>query len=266
MKKMEIGLVLSGGAARAAAHIGVLKFLEEKGVRISAISGSSAGAIVALLMAASWKTEEMRELLHSLEKRDIFRFRGSPGIFSLERLERRLREALQIESYDELEIPCFCAVTDMQSAQVHYLSEGDPIRNVIASSALTPIFSPVSVEGRLFADGGFRDNLPARPLLKYNLPILGIDVNPLPKRGSAGVISLTIHTVMILLRGTTLPSRQLCDSYRMIDAVSDMPLFDFGRVNEAIEAAYSQMQREWDSIEESLLSSLKSDRVADARR
>ncbi|WP_292656272.1 patatin-like phospholipase family protein, partial [Nitratifractor sp.] len=152
---MKIGFCLSGGALRAAAQIGALRFLEEQGVKIGAVSGSSAGSMIALLIAAGWKSAQIEKFLHSLKRRQIFRLGRGPGIFSLEGVGVRLREALGPLKYRDLQIPCYSCVTDLQSARSRYLNSGDPVANVLASSSLTPLFHPRQIGENWYIDGGF---------------------------------------------------------------------------------------------------------------
>ncbi len=246
----EIALALSGGAVRASAHIGAIKALQEAGLKIGAVSGSSAGAMVGYMLASGMETDEMIEFVSSLKRRDIFNLSFKPGIFNLNRLEQRLAFLKRKRYHNELDIPLYCAVSDLKSAEVEYLSSGDAIKNAIASSALSPIFSPVEIAGKRYIDGGFRDNLPATPLKKYNLPIIGVDVNSMPKKEITGVLTLTLHTVMVMLRGTSLDSSEICDSYIKLESVCDMPLFDISLVQEAVDIGYRETKERYKEIKD----------------
>lgn len=248
----DIALALSGGAVRAAAHIGAIKALKESGYNIRAISGSSAGAMVAYMVSAGVDIDKMIEFVLSLKKKDIFHLSLKMGIFTLDRLEQKLISLGAKRYHSELDTPLFCAVSDLKSAEVIYLDSGDAIKNAIASSALSPIFAPIKIDNRLYIDGGFRDNLPVLPLKRYNIPIIALDVNSMPKKEITGVFSLTLHTIMVMLRGTSLASSTLCDSYIKIDSVCDMALFDISLVPKAIELGYEEMKNKIEEIEDAI--------------
>lgn len=240
---------------RAAAQIGVLRFLEEQGVRVRAVSGSSAGSVMALLSAAGWESRQIEAFLRSIRRRDLFRLGGKPGLFSLDGVEERLREALGTLDYAELSIPCFTCVTGLDRAQTRYLSTGDPIANVVASSALIPIFGPRKIGEEWYIDGGFSDNLPVKPLLDFDAPVLAINVNPLEGEPPGNFRSLLMRSLMIMLNSNIRPSRELAHAYLEVKGVAGMGLFDFDRIDEAIDAGYREIESTWDDLKQSLFTS-----------
>jgi len=249
---MKISLCFSGGALRAAAQVGVLRFLEEQGVEIGAVSGSSAGAVVALLVAAGRGSGEIEGFLRTLRRRDLFRLGGRPGLFSLEGVREWLEKALGVLAYEDLAIPCYACVTELANARTHYLHSGDPIANVVASSALTPIFGPREVGGFLAIDGGFSDNLPVKPLLKHGFPVLALNVNPVAGEKPENFRSMLLKSLMIMLNSNIRPSRELSDAYLEITGVAGMGLFDFKKIDEALEAGYREIQDAWPELKKEL--------------
>ncbi|HHD75464.1 MAG TPA: hypothetical protein ENK95_01415 [Campylobacterales bacterium] len=103
---MKITLSLSGGGLRGAAHVGAIKFLEEQGVEVTAVAGSSAGAIVGLFLAYGLKSDDMLDFLNSLKKKELFVWAsGDLGIFKMDKLEKKIKEYIKVNSYQELQIP-----------------------------------------------------------------------------------------------------------------------------------------------------------------
>jgi len=250
--RMKIALCFSGGALRAAAQIGVLRFLEDEGVEIVAVSGSSAGAMVALFVAAGWKSAKIEAFLKKLRRRDLFRFDRHPGLFSLSGVERLLRRELGEARYEDLHLPCYTCVTELESARTRYLGSGDPVENVLASSSLTPLFSPRRIDGVWYIDGGFSDNLPVRPLKELGVPVLSLNVNPLEGGLPENFRSLLMRSLMIMLNSNIRPSRALSDAHLEIQGVAQMHLFDFTMLDEAIEAGYRETQEAWPELREKL--------------
>ena len=249
---MKLSLCFSGGALRAAAQIGVVRALEEAGVEIAAVSGSSAGAMVALLVAAGWESRRIEEFLRTLRRRDLFRFSSDPGLFSLRGVERILRRELGAIDYTALEIPCHTCVTELETARSRYLRSGDPIANVLASCSLTPLFSPRQIDGVWYIDGGFSDNLPVRPLLAHEVPILSLNVNPVEGGVPENFRSLLMRSLMIMLNSNIRPSRELSDAHLEIMGVAQMHLFDFSMLDEALEAGYRETLEAWPGLVQKL--------------
>ncbi len=159
------GIVLSGGGARGAAHLGFIKLLEELNIPIDMISGVSAGAVIGALYAAGLGAEQILAILKgqsyiSLKGLSL----GSNGIFSMAALRDILKKHIPQNSFVQLRIPLFITATDMVNGKVIYFSEGEVINAVIASASVPVVYQPVSFRGYTLADGGILDNLPAAPL------------------------------------------------------------------------------------------------------
>lgn len=192
----RIGLVLSGGAARGLAHIGVIKALEERGVRVDAIAGTSMGAIVGGLYAAGYSVAELERLAVDIDwhqalsddppreaipyrrkqddrdfliKRKLsFRDDGSLGL-PLGMLQGQnltlLLEALLVHrsatrDFDQLPIPFRAVATDVASGEEVVLRTGHLPQALRASMSIPAVFAPVEVDGRLLVDGGMVNNVP----------------------------------------------------------------------------------------------------------
>lgn len=250
---MQIALSLSGGGLRAAAQVGALKFLEEEGVKIRAVAGSSAGAMLALMIASGKDADQIYALLKKIVNRDLFRLSKKPGLFSLKNLEKKLTQAIVLESYDQLSIPLYTCVTDINTGESHYLPTGNPIANTIASMSLTPIFEAKEVEGKWYADGGFSDNLPVKPLKTLGHKVLAIDVNPIVGSTPRNFKSLLVRSLLIMLQANVKPSKEMTDAYLDIQGVARMHLFDFKEIDAAYETGYREIKARWSDLREKLV-------------
>lgn len=250
---MEIALSFSGGGLRGAAHVGVIKFLEEQNVKISAVAGSSAGAMVALMLASGKSADEMYAFLKNIEKQDLFKISKNPGLFSLKNLEKKLKHEIGLKSYHQMQIPLFTCVTDINTGESHYLDTGNPVANTIASASLTPTFEAKELEGRLYVDGGFSDNLPVKPLKALGHKVLAVNVNPLIGGNPKGFKSLLIRSILIMLHANVRPSKEITDAYIDIEGVAHMHLFNFKEVDAAYEAGYREIKAKWDDLREKLV-------------
>ncbi|MBU1668570.1 patatin-like phospholipase family protein [bacterium] len=251
---MKITLSLSGGGLRGAAHVGVIKFLEEQGIEVVAVSGSSAGAIVGLFLAAGLKSDDILVFLRSLEKKDLFVWaNGNVGLFSMERLEEKLRHFVDVHRYSDLKIPFYTCVTDIDTGEYCYINEGDPIAYTVASSSITPLFVAKKIGKHTYIDGGFSDNLPVKPLKSYNEKSLAIDINPLRGEDLSTFKSLTIRSILIMIRSNSTPAKKLADAYFEVQGVANMYLFDFDKIEMAYQVGYNEMKENWEELSKKLV-------------
>jgi NTE family protein len=252
---MKITLSLSGGGLRGAAHVGAIKFLEEQGVEVIAVAGSSAGAIVGLFLAYGLKSEDMLDFLKNLEKKELFVWSGmdATGVFSMKRLEEKLREHINISSYGELKIPCYTCVTDISTGEYNYINSGDPIAYTIASSTITPLYEAKKIGKNFYIDGGFSDNLPVKPLKSYYEKNLAININPLRGEDLDSFKSLLIRSILIMIRSNSMPSKEITDAYLEIKGVANMHLFDFSEIEMAYQAGYDEIKTNWGELSKKLV-------------
>ncbi len=173
-----INLVLSGGGVRGFAHLGVIKFLNETGIRIHHLSGTSSGAIVAAFIAGGYSPDECLRIFN--EEKMLLRLRATmqPGFFKMDGLEPFFLHYFPTNSFESLEKKLTVSATDIVNAKTIYFSSGELIRPVLAASSIPVIFRPVEFKNHKLIDGGLLNNLPVEPLLEDKLPIIGIHVNP----------------------------------------------------------------------------------------
>ncbi len=178
---MRVALALSGGGARCVAQLGYLEILYDLGIYPEAIAGSSGGAIIGAFLAQGHSPKECLELVKTFpfSKISFNLFRGS--LFDLGPFYEELK-ALGLGTFEELPIPFFATATEYKSGMTYYLHKGDLALGVLASSALIPIFAPITIGNSRYIDGGFTDNLPLSPLKEYPFR-LSINVNPLAPHG-----------------------------------------------------------------------------------
>ncbi|WP_342663239.1 patatin-like phospholipase family protein [Salinimicrobium terrae] len=206
----KVGLVLSGGGAKGLAHIGVLKVLEEAGVRVDYIGGTSMGAIVGALYSAGYSAHQLDSIFRSTnfnillqdelprgaktfyEKRDSERYalilpfdnfnisfpsalsRGQNVYNLMSKLTLHLEDQ---QDFSSLPIPFFAVATDIETGKEVLLDSGHLPQAISASSAIPSLFSPVVVDGQLLVDGGVVNNYPVEEVRRRGADIIiGVDV------------------------------------------------------------------------------------------
>lgn len=237
-ERQRIGLVLSGGGARGAAHVGVLKVLEEMRVPIDAIAGTSMGAVVGGLYASGMSAADIERELTSIDWEDAFRdrparsllnyrrraedsdflvqlplgfregrFHVPNGLIQGQKLSQMLREltlpVADISSFDQLPTPFRAVATDLETGAAVVIDHGDLASALRASLSAPGIFAPVERDGRLLVDGGVASNLPvdvARAMGVDRLIVVDVGL-PLAARDRLdSVTTVANQMVAILLR------------------------------------------------------------------
>ncbi|MGZ9677059.1 patatin-like phospholipase family protein [Flavobacterium sp. GNP001] len=209
-KKPKIGLVLSGGGAKGFAHIGVLKVLEEAGVKIDYIGGTSMGAVIGGLYASGYnaaqidsifQTTNFNELINDFIPRSSKNFYErrndelyplilpfnkfkigipealSKGMYNYNLLSRVTRNVRHIRDFNQLPTPFICIATNIETGDEVLLNKGNLAQAMIASSAFPSLFSPVEIGGKILIDGGVVNNYPIEEVRKMGADIIiGVDV------------------------------------------------------------------------------------------
>ncbi len=211
---MKIAVALSGGGARCIAQLGYLQEIRNLGIECIAYSGSSGGAIVAAFLAHGLSPLETLKLINTFDfsKIGFNLFKGS--IYTLEPLQKEL-ETLGLRDFDDLATPLFVTLTRYSDAETIYMHKGSVAKAVLASSALIPIFSPITIEKESYIDGGFTDNLPVTPLMEYSFR-LAINVNPPTIRTSPSLLGYLKKGCYTMFNANMKPSIPKASKYVQI--------------------------------------------------
>jgi len=196
---LKVGLALSGGGARGLAHIGLLKVIDEVGLDIDYISGTSFGALIGAMYSLGYTGEEIEaiflkfdfrsQISDSISRRDLaieekrwldygaanfmidedltidIPMSILAGNNMLQKLAKYLNRAVYYDNFDEFPIPFRCIATNLTTGESVTFSQGNLIDVVRASMAFPTLLEPFEVNGALYVDGGIKENLPVQPLL-----------------------------------------------------------------------------------------------------
>ena len=209
-QRPKVGLVLSGGGAKGFAHIGVLKVIQEAGLEVDYVAGTSMGAIMGGLYAMGYSPEFIEKMVSSQNWNDLitdkkprkylnmdekgddekffinvpFMRKGIAlpgGIFEAQEvtmlLSRLCAPAYTIRNFDQLQTPFLCMGTDLENMLPVVIDDGDMAYALRSSMAILGFFSTTEYNGRIISDGGLVDNFPVLELKKRGIDIIiGIDV------------------------------------------------------------------------------------------
>ena len=238
-----MGIVLSGGGARGIAHLGVLRALEEKGLRPVALAGTSAGALIAALYAAGSSPEEIKNLFHDTAYFGLSHHlvRG-PGFFDVGKMRAALEKHLRYKTFEELPVRLFVAATNITEGRSEIISTGPLVEPVLASACVPGIFEPMAYRGCEWVDGGVLDNFPLEPLVAQCDYIVGSHVN---RQGEWMAPAGAEHKHQILERCFHLAiARSVYDKAARCHLFLDHPglagfrLFDTGKADELFRLGY----------------------------
>jgi NTE family protein len=177
---VRAALALGSGGARGYAHIGVIQVLEERGVEIVAVAGSSMGALVGGLYAAG-KLDGYTEWVRSLTQFDVLRLLDvsltAPGMIRAEKIFARMRELLDGALIEDLPVPYTAVATDLLARKAVWFQRGPVDAAVRASIAMPGVFTPVMLNGRVLVDGGLMDPVPIAPTASARADVtIGVDL------------------------------------------------------------------------------------------
>ena len=274
-ERPRIGLVLGGGGARGAAHVGVLKILEELHIPVDYIVGTSMGSIVAGLSASGMSAEEIRQAMITMDwgevfddrpdridrsfrrKRDddLYTFKTPLGVhegkvkaplaiirgqkFDLA-LNRLTFPVLGVEDFDQLSIPFRAVATDLETGAEVVLGSGSLARSLRASMAVPAAFDPVKIDGHLLVDGGMTNNVPvsvARAMGADVLIVVNVSSPLLKRDGIENALDVSGQLGGFLTLNVQLQLDTLDESDVLITPrLGDITSGSFDRVADAISA------------------------------
>lgn len=273
-ERPRVGLVLGGGGARGAAHIGVLKELERQRIPIDAIAGTSMGAIVGGLYASGMTPAELETLVNSIDWADAFvdspdreslSYRRKQddaaypvrlelglsdgdllipkGLIQGQRLQVILREQLldiRTEDFDELPTSFRAVASDIATGEAYVMSKGDLALALRASMSAPGIFAPVTVDGRTLVDGGLVGNLPIDVMQQMDVDvIIAVDVEfPLYQPEELqSALGIAEQMLTILIRKETQRQVAALDENDVLirPTLGQYPSTNFAQIAEVIE-------------------------------
>jgi len=258
----RVGLALSSGGAKGLAHIGVLAALQEQGIQIDMIAGTSMGSFVGAIYAEGKDIDRMRSLAIDLGPKR-FSFLADPalpksGFIRGRKIRNMLRSIIGDIEFRDLEIPFACSATDIESGQEVVVKQGLVREGVRASCSIPVILTPTKLGDRYLVDGGLVDPVPVRVLKEMGADfIIAVSVIPAeqqkPSEGSQNnkgpkepnILSIAMQTVNII-SGQRLKSSLVGADVIIEPQVTHIGWGDFHRANECIYqgelAAQASMQ------------------------
>ncbi len=272
-ERPKIGVVLSGGGAKGIAHIGVLKALEEEGLRPDYISGTSMGSIIGGLYALGYTADQLDTIIRAVNwdlvlsnnipfeyvayeekeyyNRYLFEFPFDKGKLKLpsgmiegqtlgEVLSRYTWPSKKYSSFDEFPIPFRCIATDVSTGKPIVFKDGSLAKALRSSMAIPTAFTAVDLDSTLVVDGGVVNNFPVEEL--YNMGadyVIGVAVSEgfKPAHDIENMASILMQVAMIPSSERIIEQKKLCNIYIAPD-MQGYSTASFGNYKEILDIGY----------------------------
>jgi NTE family protein len=199
----RIGLALGGGAARGFAHIGVIQVLEENGIQVDLVAGTSAGSLVAALYASGKDGKALASMAETLDEY-VFADWAFPGrgLIRGEALAKYVRDSVGGRTIEQLKKPLGIVATDLDTGAPILFQRGDVGVAVRASSAVPAVFQPVRISGREYVDGGLVSPVPVRFARQMGAEfVIAVDISAVPDGQATGdPMRMLLQTFAIMAR------------------------------------------------------------------
>lgn len=282
----RVGLTLSGGGAKGFAHLGVLKVLEEVGMPIDYISGTSMGALVGGLYAMGYSTEYIEALTAGLDWNELFtdeqRRRYIPmeekewdskylltlplvdggvglpsGVVAGQRIQLLLNQLAWpypgYQDFHEFPIPFTSVATNLETGEPLIMTEGFIAEAIRASISIPSIFNPVEIDGQMLIDGGVVRNLPVEEVRAMGADyVLAINVSaPLREAGELrSIVDILDQTITFQVSDNINASKKKADMVLEDEKIFEFPITDFERAQEIIDLGEALARRHYEELEE----------------
>lgn len=244
-KKFRTGVVLSGGAVRGIAHLGILQALIEQNIRIDIISGASAGALAGAFFSEGFSPVEILEIFSKKKLYDLVRISiPRSGLFKVEGLKKILKKYLKTPNLEDLPIPLVVSTTNFREGKAEYFESGPLIDILMASSSIPILFEMAKINGIPYTDGGISDNLPVEPIRDRCRTIIASHVNPLGEfetiKNPIQVIERTFH---LAIASEIHRKKELSDLFIEPAELKDFGLLDFRKSKTIFDIGYKTAKK-----------------------
>ncbi|CAM3818948.1 patatin-like phospholipase family protein [Polynucleobacter antarcticus] len=257
-RKPVIGLALGAGAARGFAHVGVIKALEAQGIRPDIVVGSSAGSMIAALLASGATGSELNRLALNLDEATIADW-GLPfsgrfgGLIKGDALQAMVNREVQNKPIEQMRIPLGIVATELQSGKGILFRSGNTGLAVRASCSVPGVFQPAVISGKEYVDGGLVAPVPVSYARQMGATfVIAVNISSEPGyQDASGTFGVMQQTISIMQR--SINQYELKDADIVITPhLKQMSASDFKSRNAAILAGEVAAQEQMTTLKEKL--------------
>src|SRR5712691_269517 len=210
-----IAFVLGGGGARGFAHAGVLKVLDDAGIRADLVVGTSAGSLVGALYAGGIRNDELLETAIAVQREELVDFVfPHRGFIEGNRLQTYIDKALKGRLIEQLEIPFVAVATELASGRLVAFTRGDVGMAVRASCSVPVVFQPTPIRGSEYVDGGLVSPVPVKVARESGADlVIAVDVSRQPDehRELGSTAAMLSHAFVVMEHALAQEESKLAD-------------------------------------------------------
>ena len=240
-KKYKLGVAFSGGGAKAAAHCGAIKALEEYGLRPDAVAGTSAGSLVAVLYASGYQPNQMIDLFSGLKFFKDIVTPGMPkgGFFDSKPLVEYIRQHVPFQKLEDLPLPTFVVASDIEHGCSRVFTRGELAPRVVASCSIPVIFRPMAINGTHYVDGGAFQNLPVPALRDKCEKVIALNLNLIGEgEYRENIVSVAYRSFSMMFMSNTIADARSADLAINLDTTG-CTAFDLSKLEELFFRGYN---------------------------
>ena len=246
--KKKIGLALSGGGVKGAAHAGMIHFFDEIGFKPNIIAGTSAGAIVGALYSAGKSGKEILDFFSAERQYSLTLWSGNRGIINTPVLAETISKHVKVSTFEELSIPLITTASNMLTGKAEYFSSGELVNRILASASFPGVFTPIEMDGGLYSDGGLLNHFPADILHDQTDFLIGMHLSPIKHFTIEDLKStkdILARTVDIQGAESEFGKLKLCDIAMCPSELTEFGTFDFKKekMQEMFDLGYDQIKK-----------------------
>lgn len=236
----KVGYALSGGGARGFAHAGAIKAMLEVGLKPDVIAGVSAGSVVAVMIGAGLKPQQIVEAFSSKSFTDLVTISmPRAGLFRLDKFQDFLRQTIPYSRLEELPIPTVVCATNFDTGQKVAFDKGEIAPIVAASCCIPIVFRPVKIGEYRYVDGGVLANLPAWAIRSKCRFLAGINCSPMVSDGSSdSMLSVAMRSYELMSKNNTTHDAELCDMLLRFDNIASHRTFSLDGIQAVFNEGY----------------------------
>ena len=239
-KPYNIGIALSGGGIKGLCHAGVLKALEEQGIKPAILSGVSSGAVVAALYADGYTPDEIAKLFEDISFRRMTKIQiSNGGFFKIDAFQKFISKKLHAKTFEELKIPLRIVATDLDRGRSVVFLSGKLLDPIIASCSVPVLFSPKVIDGVRYVDGGVFKNFPVSTIREDCDKVIGINASPLvADEYKPTILNVAARSYHFMFKANILADKELCDLLIEPVDMGNYETFDVDKGREIFELGY----------------------------
>ncbi len=199
-KKPKIAIAFGGGAAKGFAHIGVIKVLEQNGIKPNIITGTSAGAVIGSLYASGMNSIELQQKAMDLETDGLMDFTlSTDGFIKGIALQNFINRSVQNRPIQNLKIPLGIVATNKNTGATAVFTSGNTGQAVRASASVPNVFQAIKIGSNFYVDGGLTQPVPVSAAKRMGADIvIAIDISAKPKSGVSGLLETLDQSINIM--------------------------------------------------------------------